>query len=168
MIDPSLIELPLGLSGTLYRSPMPFGPYDPMEEVWPAYQREDVDLVVVLVEPQEYLVHAGGDLPALYRQAGLDVIHFPIPDFSTPSDEDAFDETLDRLETALREGRKVAVHCLAGVGRTGIVAACLARRVLDLSGEQAITWVREHIPGALESRGQEKFVIGKLYEEERR
>jgi len=160
VVDPSLIELPLGLSGTLYRSPMPFGPYDSMENIWPAYQREDVELVVVLAEPQEYLVHAGGDLPALYRRAGLEVIQFPIPDFSTPSDVDAFDQTLDRIETALRAGRNVAAHCLAGVGRTGLLAACLAKRVLDLPGEQAIAWVREYIPSALENQDQEKFVIG--------
>jgi protein-tyrosine phosphatase len=160
VVDPSLIELPLGLSGTLYRSPMPFGPYDPMEKVWPAYQREGIELVVVLVEPQEYLVHAGGDLPALYRRAGMDVIRFPIHDFSTPSDVGTFDQTLDCIETALREGRNVAVHCLAGVGRTGLVAACLAKRVLDIPGKQAIAWAREHIPGALENQSQEKFVIG--------
>jgi protein-tyrosine phosphatase len=163
-IDPSLIELPLGLAGSFFRSPMPFGPYDPMEEVWPAYQREDVELVVVLVEPQEYLVHAGGDLPALYHRAGMDVIQFPILDFSTPSDVDAFDRTLDRIEAALREGRNVVAHCLAGVGRTGLVAACLAKRLLHLSGVQAIAWVREHIPGAVENRSQEKFVIGRKYE----
>jgi protein-tyrosine phosphatase len=92
------------------------------------------------------------------------VIQFPILDFSTPSDVAAFDRTLDRIEAALREGRNVAAHCLAGVGRTGLVAACLAKRVLDLSGEQAIAWVREHIPGAVENRSQEKFVIGRKYE----
>ena len=159
MVDPSLTELPLGLDGSLFRSPMPFGPYDAAEQLWPAYQDENIDLVVVLTEPQEYLVYTGGDLPVFYRQSGLEVITLPIRDFATPSEPDSFDETLNQIENALREGRNVAVHCLAGLGRTGIVAACLAARVLDLSGLDAIRWVREHVPGALQSTRQENFVI---------
>lgn len=158
-VDPSLIELPVGLPGSLFRSSMPFGPYDPLGQIWPAYQERDVQLVTVLTEPQEYLVYVGADLPAFYRQAGLEVIAFPIPDFGTPSDRVAFDETLAQIETALRAGRNVVVHCLAGVGRTGLVAACLAKRVLHLPGDEAIAWVREHVPGALEGESQETFVL---------
>ena len=34
-------------------------------------------------------------------------------------------EILDCLDDALRSGRKVYVHCRAGIGRTGTVVGCL-------------------------------------------
>jgi len=37
--------------------------------------------------------------------------------------------------------------------------ACLAKANLGLSGDQAISWVRESIPGALENYDQEEYVI---------
>jgi len=37
-------------------------------------------------------------------------------------------------------------------------AACLAREVLGLSGNEAIVWMRRLVPGAVESRGQEDLV----------
>jgi protein-tyrosine phosphatase len=58
----------------------------------------------------------------------------------------------------LRIGRHVAVHCRAGMGRTGMFAACLAREVLGLSGNEALVWIRRLVPGAVETRGQEDLV----------
>lgn len=151
-------EIPLGFPGTLFRSPMPFGPYDPLSEIWPAYQANEVDLVVVLTEPQEYLVHAKRDLPAFYKAAGLEVISLPVPDFDSPKDESEFERVLDDVRIALKGGRHVAVHCMAGIGRTGVFLACLAKRILGLDGRSAIEFVRQHVPTALEMSRQEQFV----------
>jgi len=152
-------ELPFGLEGKAYRSPMPFSDYDPLSEIWIAYQERGVDVVVVLTEPQEYLVRARRDLPAFYQSAGMDVIRLPIPDFSPPKDIDALNAALEKAEENLCKGRNIAVHCMAGLGRTGTFLACLAKRILNLDGEDAIEWVRKYIPGALENLAQEKFVI---------
>ncbi len=154
----ALTELPLGLPGTLYRSPMPFGPYDRLNRIWAAYQAAGVSLVAVLVESQEYLVHARRDLPAFYRANGLDVVHHPIPDFGAPRDVDGFRAALKRVRAHLEAGGNAAVHCMAGVGRTGLFAACLARDVLALSPAEAVAWVRRRIPGAVESEPQARFV----------
>ncbi len=153
-----LTELPLGLPGTLYRSPMPFGPYDRLNEIWAAYQAAGVSLVAVLVEPQEYLVHARRDLPAFYRTRGVEVVHHPIPDFGVPRDPAGFRTALKRVRAHLEGGGNAAVHCMAGIGRTGLFAACLARDVLALSPVEAIAWVRRRIPGAVESEPQARFV----------
>ena len=155
---PHLTELPLGLPGRFYRSPMPFSPYDRLGEVWDAYRAAEISLVVVLAEPQEYLVHARRDLPAFYRTAGLEVLAHPIPDFGVPPDPDDFRTALKRVRAHLESGRHVAAHCMAGVGRTGLFAACLARDVLDLPPQEAVAWVRRYIPGALESEAQVRFV----------
>ncbi len=153
-----LVELPFNLPGRIFRSPMPFSPYA-SGDLWESYQEEAVDMVVVLTELQEYLVHARRDLVAFYEEAGLDVIHLPIPDFQTPTDLVAFGDALQAVEDYAKGGWTIAVHCMAGVGRTGIFMACLARRILGFSGSEAITWVRGYVPGSLENSVQERFVI---------
>ena len=137
---------------------MPFSSYDQVE-VWQSYLDQDIDLVVVLTEQQEYLVYAMKDLPAFYKSNGLDVLHLPVPDFGVPSDPDEWEKGIKTVVDALKEGRNVVVHCLAGLGRTGVFLACLAKETLGLSGDQSISWVRESIPGALENYNQEEFVI---------
>lgn len=157
-VNPVVTELPLGLPGRFYRSVMPFGPFDRRNEVWEAYLQARISLVTVLVEPQEYLVHARRDLPAFYRTHQLEVLEHPIPDFGVPRDPQGFRATLKGVRSHLERGGNVAAHCMAGVGRTGLFAACLARDVLNLSPEDAIAWVRRYIPGALESQAQMDFV----------
>ena len=153
-----LIELPYSLTGRIYRSPMPFSQCD-RSNVWTKFQEEKIDLVVVLVEQQEYLVFAGKDLPEFYRSQGLEVLHIPVPDLGIPADLESWEHGLETATAAAREGKNVAIHCLAGIGRTGTFLACLARDILKMEGEEAINWVRESIPGAMENWHQENFVI---------
>lgn len=152
-----LIELPYSFPGRVFRSPMPFGPYDRVS-LWQLYQEQEIDLVVVLAEPQEYLVYARRDLPDFYRSQGLDVLHLPVPDFGIPDDLVLWEKTLMSVAKAGREGENIAVHCLAGIGRTGVFLACLAKENLAFDGERAINWVRESVPGAMENEDQEQFV----------
>jgi protein-tyrosine phosphatase len=46
-----------------------------------------------------------------------------IPDFGCPS-VDEMRAILTTIDTELADGRRVYVHCHAGIGRTGTVAAC--------------------------------------------
>ena len=153
-----LTKLPFTFPGGVYRSPMPFSLYDRLD-TWQSYLEQDIDLVIVLVETQEFLVYALRDLPAYYRSNGLDVLHLPVPDFGVPSDLSEWENGITAVSNSANEGKNVVVHCLAGLGRTGVFMACLAKTTLGLSGDQAIRWVRESIPGALENVNQEEFVI---------
>lgn len=153
-----LIELPYSFPGKIFRSPMPFSRFD-HSGVWNDLMQQEVKLIVLLTEPQEYLVYAGKDLPSFYRGQGIETIHIPVPDFGIPRDLPAWDQGLAVARSAAEEGKNVAVHCLAGVGRTGIFLACLAKDALDLEGWDAIKWVRQSIPGAMENSYQEDFVL---------
>ena len=155
-----LTEIPLGLPGRIYRSPMPFSPYDRLGQVWGLYWQKGVKLVVVLTERQEYLVHARRDLPRFYITEGLDAIHFPIPDFHPPKDIAALETLIADLIRRLQRQECIAVHCMAGIGRTGTILACLGKRHLALDGHAAIDWLRQYIPDALENSEQEQFVLG--------
>jgi len=60
---------------------------------------------------------AARDLDVTYRR-------FPVPDMGVPSPE-TMASILSFIAGEVAEGRKVYLHCLGGVGRTGTVAGCL-------------------------------------------
>jgi protein-tyrosine phosphatase len=153
----ALTELPLHLPGRLYRCPMPFSEFDRAGLLIDLFELNEISLVVVLAEAQECLDVARCDLIGLYRSRSLEVIHLPMRDFTAGKGE-PIAPYVQRVHQELRAGRHVAVHCRAGMGRTGMFAACLAREVLGLSGTEAIGWIRRLVPGAVETRGQEDLV----------
>lgn len=153
-----LTELPLGLPGRIFCSPMPFGDYDSQGEALREFKQKQISVIVLLAGDEECWRKAGRNLRTLYLQEGFQVIHRPLRDFNVPSEEDLKPVITATVEHA-QAGRNIAVHCHAGIGRTGLFAACLARQVLGLSGEEAIRWVRQYIRGAVETDEQRQLVM---------
>ena len=84
--------------------------------------------------------------------AGLDALHLPIDDFHAPTTQQML-QALAFIDASLAENMPVAVHCLAGQGRTGtILAAWLLRS--GFSADDAIAEIRALAPGAIESSPQ--------------
>jgi protein-tyrosine phosphatase len=150
---PPLIELPFGLPGRLFRSPMPFRAGDTQGEIFRQYQEWQVAVVVVLVDDEECLARTGRHLRKFYESNGMEVIHLPIPDFAVPS-QAALSAAIQATLAHAQAGKSIAVHCYAGFGRTGMFMACMARRVLGMSASQAIEWVRSYVPTAIEVQEQ--------------
>jgi protein-tyrosine phosphatase len=152
-----LTELPLGLAGRVFRSPMPYSLYDHDEDLVERYRQNGVSTVVLLVEDDEYLDRTGRDLKNIYKVMGMEVLHLPVPDFGVPT-LDSLKSGVEKTLLHVSKGHNTVIHCYAGIGRTGTFAACLAKRVLGLSGDEAIGWVRKYIPGAVEVPSQIKLV----------
>ena len=90
---------------------------------------------------------------ALARQ-GLAGLHIPVPDMAAPAPAQ-LEEALGFIDQQRALGRRVAVHCLVGQGRTGtILAAYLIRG--GLTPEEALRRVRAVCPGAVESAEQQR------------
>jgi ADP-ribosylglycohydrolase len=134
-----------------------------------AWQRDlDLDLravrdwgacaLVTLMEGRELAACRVADLPARLP-AGIAHFHLPIPDGGVPDAawERAWAVAGPRIRTLLREGGKVVVHCLGGLGRTGTIAARLLVE-FGMTPEAAIQAVRAARPGAIETAGQEAYV----------
>jgi hypothetical protein len=58
-------------------------------------------------------------------RAGISFVNVAIPDRSVPPDTNAFLCSVDQLATHVREGRHLAVHCRASIGRSSVLAASI-------------------------------------------
>ncbi len=153
----SLVEFPYGLPGRIFRSPMPFTAQDPGNTLFRQYQSEKIEVVVMLVDDEPALSNSGRDLRQFYQDHGMEVIHLPIPDFQVPAHE-ALEAAVQATIVRAHAGKNIVVHCYAGLGRTGMFLACLARRLHGMSADQAILWVRSILPGAIETLGQVRVI----------
>jgi atypical dual specificity phosphatase len=87
-------------------------------------------------------------------RAGMESLHIPIVDMAAPSSLQ-FEHALSFIDEQRGLGRRVAVHCLVGQGRTGsILAAYLIRA--GATPEDALARVRDVCPGAVENPAQER------------
>lgn len=154
-----LTELPFDLPGKVYRSPMPFSYFDLQKDTFDAYKASGIQTVIMLTSDEEAHQHTGLDLRQFYQEAGIEVLHHPITDFSTPDDAAAFSDVIDTAIQQAKQGENIAIHCYAGVGRAGMFAALMARRILNLEGDQAIKWVRKHVPDAVQTPEQIRIVM---------
>jgi atypical dual specificity phosphatase len=90
------------------------------------------------------------------EDAGLLVYHLPLTDMEAPEQED-LDLCVSAISRAYARGMGVAVHCTAGLGRTGTVLACFLVRQ-GMTARDAVTRVRRLRPGSVETVEQEEAV----------
>ena len=152
-----LTELPFADSGPVYRSAMPFSTYDPDGELISAYKNREISTIVMLASDEESLRITGQDLRAHYKREGFDILYLPIPDFGVP-DPGMLREAVKEALSHSQSGHGIVIHCHAGLGRTGLFAACMAKQGSGFSSEEAIKWVRDLIPGAVEVPEQEMII----------
>jgi protein-tyrosine phosphatase len=98
---------------------------DWLEEEMSAWHRSGIDTVVSLLTPDE---EQDLDLKSEAREVkhrGMKFVPFPIPDRQVPRSETALAAVLDGVQADLSSGKNVVIHCRQGIGRTGLVAACM-------------------------------------------
>ena len=89
---------------------------------------------VAQLSPGYHKAIAEGRLPFRWQ-------HLPMRDFGLGADPQAFRQGVEQIAHSLVLGEQVLLHCAAGIGRTGTVAACVLKR-LGLPREAALAAVR--------------------------
>jgi protein-tyrosine phosphatase len=123
------------------------------------WKDEGVDIVVSLLEQAELpgLVELEN---GLCEEIGLEFLWFPIRDGSVPLSKDAFNVLIAKLGDAVAAGKSVAIHCRAGIGRSGLVAACVLN-YLNVDAGVALDMIAEartiEVPQTEEQR---QWVLG--------
>ena len=81
--------------------------------------------LITLVERHELVMVNAPDLPELLKAQDVWWKHLPIRDMAPPGKTFAglWDETAVDIHARLAAGERIAMHCLAGLGRTGTIAA---------------------------------------------
>lgn len=116
-----------------------------------------IDCLVSLITPREFDMLRVPTLRAACVESGMVSLGYLIHDGAIPEDLDGFASLVRDLLRRVRDGEEICVHCKAGLGRAGTVAAC----VLVAFGHEArvaIAQVRAVRPGAIENELQETFV----------
>lgn len=117
--------------------------------------------LVSLIEDHEIEALQVRGLEAECQLHGIDWLHMPIPDVSSPTDKFEAEWLTggEGLRSRLRNGFNVVVHCKGGLGRAGTITARLLVE-LGADPEDAIQRVRVARPGAIETLEQERHVQG--------
>jgi protein-tyrosine phosphatase len=115
------------------------------------------DVLVSLLEDDEYELLGIETLMAAAVAMGIDVLRLPIRDVSVPASLADTRQLADEILAAMTAGRTVVVHCRGGLGRSGLITACCLVGC-GRNAAEAIGGVREARPGAVETSEQERFV----------
>lgn len=88
-----------------------------------------IKVVLSLLEPHEVRELGLHDEQDLCWEEGIEFISFPIPDRGVPSSIRSIESLLDKLVDKLRHGVNVGIQSRSGIGRAGVVSACLMARM---------------------------------------
>ncbi|KAJ7994403.1 hypothetical protein DPEC_G00248920 [Dallia pectoralis] len=124
------------------------------------FQRYGICTVINLQHPGEH-ASCGNPLeqdsgftyrPEIFMEAGIYFYNFGWKDYGVASLTNILD-MVKVMSFAIQEG-KMAVHCHAGLGRTGVLLACYLVFTSRMSADQAILFVRAKRPNSIQTRGQ--------------
>ncbi|MFK8010694.1 MAG: dual specificity protein phosphatase family protein [Marinicellaceae bacterium] len=140
-------------------------PKPPGSSQLPSYiqflKSKSIDIVVSLLQYQEIMNHALTNEGIECEEHGIEFINFPIKDHSNPQFFLPFNQLIEQLVKRIEMGKNIAIHCYAGIGRTGLVAASILIKqgmqvdeaLISLSRArglrvpetiQQITWLHHH------------------------
>jgi len=115
--------------------------------------------VVSFIEAHEFRMNNVEDIPNLLKAAGIWWLHLPIIDMEITDQkfEDEWAVEGERIRHALRIGERIALHCYAGLGRTGMIGARLLVE-MGMEHERAIGAVRKSNERRIQTKRQAMFV----------
>ena len=123
------LPLPDDVPGRLWLQSMP-GRREPWSAFLDEARLNRLDMLVCLnpleevaeLSPAYHKAIAEGRMPFRW-------LHVPMRDFGLAADAAAFRQGVEQVAQGLRMGDRALLHCAAGMGRTGTMAACVLKRL---------------------------------------
>ena len=125
------------------------GPGDDLEHDLLFLEGQKIDLLVSLTEKVT-------DVDAA-EDHGIEVLHLPVKDFKAPTLKQLIEFT-QTTRAWIADGKRVGVHCRAGLGRTGTFLAAYFVAT-GMTSKDAIEHVRSLRPGSVETKAQAAAVF---------
>jgi protein-tyrosine phosphatase len=94
-----------------------------IEDEFLGIAKAGIKQIVSLLEIHEEYELGLQDERNLAKQNDMDFVSFPIKDRSLPNSVSEFSKLTKKLYQDIATGKNTVIHCRAGIGRTGIVAA---------------------------------------------
>jgi protein-tyrosine phosphatase len=154
------------IKGSLYFHSMP-GRYEPLNASISEIKNKKINIVVSLTSLDEIREKAPEFANAIEKDSlQFERIEFPIIDFGVPKNTEAFLKLAKYLAEQLESGKKILIHCGAGIGRTGILAASILIN-MDINLQKTLEMI-EKAGSKPETKEQLKLVerIAEQLEEE--
>lgn len=99
---------------------------------------------------------------SMFQKHGIEHYDLYFPDGTCPSFE-IVDKFISILNQVINEKQsKVAIHCMAGLGRTGTLIACWLIKEYNFNAQNAISFIRIMRPGSIV--GQQQFFVQNYYQ----
>jgi len=90
-----------------------------------SWKRQGVGAVLSLLTSQEEKDLDLSEESRIAKSQGMLFESFPIPDRQVPSSESKLASALENASRTLTSGTNLLIHCRQGIGRSGLVTACL-------------------------------------------
>jgi protein-tyrosine phosphatase len=129
-LNPKLYWIENSAPGRLAISARPRGG-DWLEDEIEGWRKQGIDVVVSLLTQSENEELNLDDEARLSKAKDIQFLSFPIEDRGVPSSSAKVEQLVAQLSPEIQRGKKVAVHCRQGIGRSSLISAAL----LITSGE---------------------------------
>lgn len=124
-MKPSIYQVACDTDGSLFVMPKPSGEW--LEEDISHYKITGVRKIISLLTVQEAAELELSDEDEICARYGVNFLQHPIEDRGLPAMRE-FSTLIENTFVDLTNGIGVAVHCRAGIGRSGMLAACVLQR----------------------------------------
>ena len=140
--------------------------FDPeyAEQTFAYLAASDVYLLVLLMEDFELPAEARTLIAKMASDCNILIKWIPVVDYGAPNGfaEDLWKAGREQRRDFLIDGHSIAVACLYGAGRSGMMAAAICAE-MGIEAKQAVRFVRRYFDEAVGSREQERWVEAGTY-----
>jgi len=136
-MKPSIYQVETPFTGSLYVMPKPSGEW--LTEDLAHFKNIGIDHIVSLLWQDEIRELSLENQPSLCSTIGVKFTNFPIVDRGLPEIA-GFTSMAKAVFAELSVGKSIAIHCRAGIGRTGMLACCLLK-MAGIDNEEALELV---------------------------